>query len=353
AVVVLDADDAANAFDQLSGEMHSSTHSALHGATGFAANVPLNHLRTNLNAPLQPGAPIAQAGDAPIPASALPQPATLPLWVEAVGNWQHLDGDSNAASVDHDTGGLFVGGDHRLANGWHLGGAFGYTDSRIRVSDRRSKADADSYSLALYGGKAFQQQNGTLNVMFGGAYTWHSVDAKRAVTIGGATQHLSADYDAHTTQFFGEVGYAFPVTRNTTLEPFAGLAWRELRSESFREKGGSAALQASTNSNDVTTTTLGLRTKTAIKLNGHDASLNATLGWRHAEGDVTPTSRFAFQGGESFTVAGAPIARDAALVEVGASMMLSRNASLGISYAGQYGEGNRDHTGRISLRWRF
>jgi len=52
-------------------------------------------------------------------------------------------------------------------------------------------------------------------------------------------------------------------------------------------------------------------------------------------------------------VAGAPIARDAALVEVGASMMLSRNAALGISYAGQYGEGNRDHTGRISLRWRF
>src|SRR5690606_30940649 len=275
AVVVLDADDAANAFDQLSGEMHSSTHSALHGATGFAANVPLNHLRTNLNAPLQPGAPIAQAGDAPIPASALPQPATLPLWVEAVGNWQHLDGDSNAASVDHDTGGLFVGGDHRLANGWHLGGAFGYTDSRIRVSDRRSKADADSYSLALYGGKAFQQQSGTLNLMFGGAYTWHSVDAKRDVTIGGATQHLSADYDAQTTQFFGEVGYAFPVMRNTTLEPFAGLAWRELRSESFREKGGSAALQASTNSNDVTTTTLGLRTKTAIKLNGRDASLNA------------------------------------------------------------------------------
>src|SRR5690606_19172418 len=76
AVVAMSADDARRAYDALSGEVHASTHSALHGATGFAANVPLNHLRTNLNAPLQAGAPIAQAGEAPIPASALPQPAT-------------------------------------------------------------------------------------------------------------------------------------------------------------------------------------------------------------------------------------------------------------------------------------
>src|SRR5690606_16223086 len=149
----------------------------------------LNHLRANLDAPLQAGAPIAQAGEAPMPASALPQPATLPLWVEAVGNWQRLDDDGNAASVDHDTGGMFAGVDPRLANGGQRYGAFGYTDSRIRVSDRRSKADADSYSLALYGGKAFQQQSGTLNLMFGGAYTWRNADAKRDVTSGGTTQH--------------------------------------------------------------------------------------------------------------------------------------------------------------------
>ncbi|HEY9379681.1 MAG TPA: hypothetical protein VIQ01_00380 [Burkholderiales bacterium] len=28
-------------------------------------------------------------------------------------------------------------------------------------------------------------------------------------------------------------------------------------------------------------------------------------------------------------------------------------ASLGIGYSGQFGEDNRDHSGRVNLRWRF
>jgi outer membrane autotransporter protein len=288
-----------------------------------------------------------------VPASALPQPQILPLWVEVVGNWQRLESDGNAASVDQDTGGLFVGGDHRLDNGWHLGAAFGYTDGRIRVDDRDAKADADSYSVSLYGGKTFAQRDGTFTLMFGGAYTWHGIDSERDVSVGGANQHLTADYDAHTTQFFTELGYAFPVTAKSTLEPFAGIAWSQTRAESFDEKGGSAALSAGTNTNDLATTTLGVRGKHQLKFGAREASLGTTLGWRHAEGDIRARSSFAFDGGERFTVAGVPVARDAALVEAGARVRLSRNAALGLDYSGQFGEGNRDHSGRISLLWRL
>ena len=352
-IVTLNDAAARHSFDLLSGEVHPSSTAALQSVATLAQRLSFNHLRANLSAPLQAGAPIAQADDAPIPASALPQPDVLPLWVEVVGNWQRLESDGNAASVDQDTGGLFVGGDHRLANGWHAGGAFGYTDSRIRVDDRAAKTDADSYSLALYGGKAFAQQQGTLNVMLGGAYTWHSIDSRRDVSVGGANQHLTADYDAHTTQLFTELGYAFPVTTKNTLEPFAGLAWSQTRTESFDEKGGSAALGARSNNNELTTTTLGLRGKQALKLGAREASLGGTLGWRHAEGDIRARSSFAFDGGERFTVAGVPVARDAALVEIGAQVMLTRNAALGLNYSGQFGAGNRDHSGRVSLRWRF
>ena len=61
----------------------------------------------------------------------------------------------------------------------------------------------------------------------------------------------------------------------------------------------------------------------------------------------------AFEGGQPFTVAGAPIARNTALVELGADVMLARGTTLGLSYSGQYGEGNREHTGMLTLSWRY
>ncbi|MFJ0675722.1 autotransporter outer membrane beta-barrel domain-containing protein, partial [Bordetella bronchiseptica] len=50
---------------------------------------------------------------------------------------------------------------------------------------------------------------------------------------------------------------------------------------------------------------------------------------------------------------GAPIARDAALAGLGAELALSRSAAIGLAYIGQYGGGNREHTGSLSLRWLF
>ncbi|AZO16519.1 hypothetical protein EJ069_18445 [Mesorhizobium sp. M2A.F.Ca.ET.043.05.1.1] len=41
------------------------------------------------------------------------------------------------------------------------------------------------------------------------------------------------------------------------------------------------------------------------------------LGWRHAFGDTAPTIGVAFAGQDPFTIAGTPIARDAALIDLG------------------------------------
>ena len=354
AVAGLTAEEAAQAFNALSGEVHGSTTSALFDVGSAARTLPLRHLRANLSAGMLPGAPIAQADSgASVPPSALPQSAAQPMWVEVLGNWQRLDDDGNAASVEHNTGGIFLGGDHAIGNGWRIGGAFGYADSRIKVDARRSKADVDSYSLAAYAGKGFEQGQGKLNVLLGATHTWHGIDSERDVSVGGLNQHLKADYDAKTLQFFTEIGYALPVGNGYTIEPFVGLAWSELRTDSFSESGGSAALSAKRARNDTVTSTLGLRASVEARWGARKARLHGTLGWRHAEGDVAPRTTFAFDGGQSFTVAGTSIARNAALVELRGDVALSRNATASLSYTGQYGEGNKEHTASVNLRWRF
>lgn len=78
------------------------------------------------------------------------------------------------------------------------------------------------------------------------------------------------------------------------------------------------------------------------------------MGWQHAYGDVSPESVFTFAGGgQPFTITGAPIAKDAAVVEVGASVAIGKDATLGLSFSGQYGNGNKDSAGSLNLRVRF
>ncbi|VFR53273.1 Extracellular serine protease precursor [plant metagenome] len=340
-------------FDSLSGEAHASAKNTLLQGGTQSRSLVLNQLRANLQARNLPGAPTAAAGVSDLPPSAgsLPRSTAMPAWAQIVGNWQTLDGDGNAGRVRQHTGGLFVGADRAVGAGWRLGASLGYTDSNVRADSRASRSDVSSYSALLYGGRAFDTAWGRANLLLGGGYTWHDLSTRRQAMSQAAP--LTADYGASTTQLFAELSHAWQVRASTTLEPFVGVAWANLRTRAFSEIGGPAALSGESDSSQQTTTTLGLRAAQAFELAGRPGRVYGTLGWRHLFGDDKGESRLAFQGSQSFTVAGAPIGRDAALVELGTELAMGRNAALGVSYAGQYASGSRDHTGMVNLRWGF
>ncbi|MBB1628342.1 autotransporter outer membrane beta-barrel domain-containing protein [Achromobacter sp. UMC71] len=342
-------------FSALSGEVHATVGAGLNNLSGTVRNVPLGQLRGNLAAGSTAGAPTAAAGvsDAAPPASALPASQARPVWAQLVGNWQNIGATGNNAAARQHTGGVIAGADRDIGSGWRLGGAVGYTDSRLSVDDRASQADISSYSAILYGGKAFALGAGKLNVLAGAAYSWHDIHTRRQIGVGGLDQTLTADYGGNTTQVFTELGYAVGVANGLTMEPYAGIAWAGQRVRGFSESGGSAALSGASSTSNTTTTTLGLRGKQAVTLGTMAGSVSAGLGWRHAFGDVAPVSRLAFNAGQAFNVTGAPISRDAALVELGADLAVSRSATIGVAYAGQYASANQDHTGRLEVRWQF
>lgn len=340
------------AFNSLSGEAHASVTSSLTGLNNSVRAVPLAYLRANLGAGMRAGAPTAQLGGTPS-ASALPSSNAQPAWAEVIGNWQTWKGNGDSAQVRQNTGGVFAGVDHALGGGWRLGGALGFTDSKIRVDDRSSQADISGYSAALFGGKVFDVGTGKLNLMAGTAYTWHDISTERRASVSGVSQTLTANYGASTTQLFAEMGYALPMSERVSIEPFAGLSWSDTRNRSFSESGGSAALNGHSDSNKQTTSTLGLRGLMNFTVDQSEGRLQATLGWRHAFGDAQPQSTMSFDGGQAFTVAGAPIARDAALAELGVQTALTRNATIGLNYSGQFGGGNRENAGSVHMTWRY
>lgn len=351
AVLAMTPGQARAALKQLSGEAYASTGSVLQTQGDAVTTFPLSHLRGNLDAPMRAGRPTAQLGATS--SDALPQSGASPIWAQAFGNWSTFNGDGNASTVRQSSGGLFVGGDGDVGGGWRLGGAVGYTGSHNSISDVSSRMSVDSYTATVFGGKNFEAGPGHVRFMAGAAYTWHEIDAKRNVAAGSLNQRLESSYNASSTQLFTELGYKLPLSDAYAIEPFAGVAWNQIRTRGFQETGGSAALRGQSNTDDVTSTTLGLRGAMLIGTDSAPGRLTATVGWRHAMGDVKPTQKLAFEGGSTFTVSGVPIAKNAAVLGLGAEVAITRSTTAGVAYDAQFGSGNRQQSGMFKLMTRF
>jgi outer membrane autotransporter protein len=272
------------------------------------------------------------------------------VWAQALGAWGKLDGDGNAAKVERSLGGLFGGVDTGLGEVWRVGLAAGYTRSDVDVDARLSSAEIDSGHVAAYAGARF----GALSTRVGAALAFHDIDTQRSIVFPGFSDRASAGYDAHTSQVFGEVGYGFAL-RQIALEPFAGLAWVQVETDRFRERGGAAALVGGDDNFETGYSTLGLRVGTSYALtNGMALMPRLSLAWQHAFDDVRPAAALTFASGSTpFSVRGVPIARDSLLVEAGLDLAVSARAKIGLSYAGALADRVQDHAVKANFNWRF
>jgi subtilase-type serine protease len=346
-ILFLTGQETRNAFDLLSGEIHASVHSAFVEDSHFIRDAAGDRIR----------AAFAGVGASTVPVMAYgpegPElaPATsenFAVWGSGFGAWGHLDGDGNAARLDRSTGGFLAGGDAAIGESWRLGLLAGYSHTSIHVDDRASSGSSSNYHLGLYAGT----QRGPLGFRSGLAYTWHRIETGRSVAFAGFSDSLSADYDAGTFQAFGELGYRIDIA-SVSFEPYANLAYVNFSADGFSEDGGAAALSGKDRSSDTTFTTIGLRASTALTLGSVSTTARGGIGWRHAFGDVVPQTALAFTGGSSFAVEGAPIARNAAVIEAGLDVNLTDKATIGLAYQGQLASDAQEHGFNAKLGMRF
>ncbi|WP_293718782.1 autotransporter domain-containing protein [Stappia sp.] len=348
-------------FDSLSGEVHASLQSSLVEGARMLRTTVNNRLRSSGAGGAAPVVPIlgyAAASGTGSPADrvlAAPAPEAADRWAvwgEGFGSWTRKDGNGNAASVSENTGGFLIGADVAAFEETRLGVFAGYSRTELNVAARGSSASADSYHLGAYGGSSFAAGAGVLSLRGGASYSWSDIESDRTVAVGALVGAPTAGYRAGTAQVFGEAGWAFDMGPGT-VEPFAGLAWVGLDTDGFTEAGGAAALAGQSQDMSTAFTTLGARGSASVGLGTLPLELTGALGWRHAFGDVTPLTTASFAGGTPFTVAGAPISRDAAFVEAGASLSLNDSARLSLGYSGQIAEDAREHslTARLSARF--
>ena len=320
AVVQLDAPTARAAFDALSGEVHPSIRTAM-----------IEDSRLPREAVLR-----ALSGDGP---------DGVHSWAQGFGNWGHSDGDGNAAGIDRDTGGFIIGVDTALGANWRLGVAGGYTRTDLRIPTRASAANADQVHVLAYAGAAY----GPVRIRIGGGYAHAALGTVRSAGFPGFSDSLSARYDGSVVQGFGELAYRLNAGHGS-IEPFAGLNAANARTDGFTEHGGAAALAGDRANETIVQSAAGLRAATAPTA---PVSFNALVAWKHNYGDLTPLSALRFAGHDPFLIAGTPLARDSAAVDLGLTWHLTARLSLAATYSGVFGDGVRDHAAKGGLQLNF
>ena len=346
ALAFLPNDTAARAaFDQLSGEQHASVQTALLEDSRFVREAANDRL---LGAFCTPGAATLATASNTTPskeAAAACAPATDNVaWGRVFGSTGYFSGDGNAQQLNRDTSGFFVGTDTTIASGWRVGGMGGYSHSTMDASSGSSSSD--NYHLGVYGGKHWD----ATSLRLGASYTWHRLDTQRSATFSGFADSLSSKYHAGTTQVFGELGHRMEVGHGIAAEPFAGLAYVNVKTDGFTEQGGLAALTGSAAHADVTFSTLGVRFSSPLAEN---ARLRGMVGWRHSFGEVVPASNQALNRGQPFTVWGVPMAKDVAAVELGVETDVRSNLNVSVSYAGQYANNLHDNGIKLAMTYKF
>jgi subtilase-type serine protease len=325
----------------LSSAAYSATLNQLAGQTPTAAitdvTLTMNNFLTTMfdfSAPgrREVGAPMAFAPEAPVdPEVALAYAAVTPkgkmvtkappmvyeprwsTWASGFGGHSRLDGDAATGSQNFkgDIWGGAGGVDYRLSPDSVVGFAISGGETRFSLDAGLGSGRTDFFQGGGYG----KLRYGNIYVAGAAAFGVHNVTTDRTVTIGPASEHLTADFSASSVAGRVEGGYRFDVAYYYGITPYAAVQVQSVHTPGYTEvasagAGGTAQTFAS---QDTTST----RTELGSWL---DTRVNAVLfrgraAWLHEyNNDVSITGGFAAFPSPNFVVTGARRPGDAALL---------------------------------------
>ena len=202
---------------------------------------------------------------------------------------------------------------------------------------------------------------GAFDLKLGAIAASSDTHTNRTISFPMFSGTAGSSYGGYAAQGFAEASYHLPwhwtiwsmlpglESLSVSYEPFLQEAIIHLGQDRYAETafatgfGGAAGLIGASRDYDIGTTTLGLRTEYKLAaLPGF--TLRTLNGWRYAYGDVRPSVSQSFAGAfGSFTVAGVPVDRNAFGSETNLDYAVSSAVTVGLSYAGQFGNRSSDN----------
>jgi uncharacterized protein with beta-barrel porin domain len=316
------------------------------GQGGGGASAPLGYAQQPKPADDSPFASLDQMiegrnADLATKAPVGPAPMIDPnlIWVRGAGRWANYDGVNGGPGASLQTGAVFAGVDLPVSPDFRIGFAGGWSDSRFDMDDNSGTLDADAWHASLYATGA------SGNWRTKGIVTYERYDLSSRRPVEFDTQTARADYNADHVEALGELSYVQQVGANTAVEPYvsAGVSWVQV--DGFTEKvNGNDYLSADQQEETWPYTLIGMRLMGAMNVGSVLVNPMVDLGWRHVFGDTDPDLVYEGLDGESFAVAGMPIAEDSLVVQAGFDAAFTSGWRTSLKYKGDIAQTAQQHT---------
>ncbi len=245
------------------------------------------------------------------------------VWLQALSNDANQDERRGVAGYDADSHGIAVGADGQLNADTAVGLAYSYLDTDVK-SDLGSKTKVTGHALTVYGNWAHDNWFVDTSLMYG----WNDSESKRYI----AGTRAKADYDSDVFGVSALAGYSLRLMPDVVLEPQVGARYANVKMESYREKGSSAALNVGSQRYEVGELGMGARLAAAFAVGAGSLEPEAKLmAWHDVIGDKVATQSAFVLGGDSFTSRGTTPVSDSYELGLGANYRMGA-WSVGGSY---------------------
>ena len=282
-----------------------------------------------LNGPTGTGGKELRAPEA-APAPAGPVDRRFGAFITGVGEFSRVSNTANARGYDLATGGFTLGADYRLTPAITVGLSTGYARTGANLTGG-GRVTVDGAKLGAYG--TYFDEGLYVDAALQGGY--NSYDTRRTALRGTATGSTTGS----EVNALIATGYDF-TSDALRIGPTASFQYTHLGLGGFRESGSLVPLNLPAQSSDSTRTAIGLKAAYEFRLaSGVVVRPEGRLAWQHELGDIAYgiNARLANGGGKVFTVQGAEIGRDSALLGLGVSVLWSERTAAYLFYDGEVG----------------
>lgn len=293
-----------------------------------------------------------------VPASGVSTGEAAPsraAWGQAFGGHASQDARGDIDGYRANYGGLLIGADRELDDYWTVGGAFGYTNTRIDSSGDTDGNRTRINAYGLFGYAGYTGARWYANVSAGAIAQRY--DTTRQVAFPGFAGTTSGEFDGE--QYVARIEAGYPLAAGAyTVTPIGGLIYSYLHQDAYTETGGNgAALAVGTAHATSVRSLLGAKLERGFQTASGLLTPFVQLQWSHEYNRSRQSLSAGFaadpSGATLFSTVGARPVADMAVLYVGATLLRGNTLNLTARYGLEAGGGFTSHTGSLQVRKLF
>lgn len=284
-------------------------------------------------------------------ADAPPASGGWSVWGGVYGGVADISGASSTGSHDTDTnvGGIATGWDYDVTPDTRVGLAIAGGQTNWDLDSNLGSGDSTFFQLGGYGTQHF----GATYLSLAAAYAWHSMSTDRRVNVDGS-EKLDADFDASNLAGRIEAGYRVDAGGQIGVTPYAAFQAQAVYMPGYKEDGGSFALAYSSETATALRSEVGLGIDMGLGADPSVARIFGRAAWAHDwNSDASVQASFASLDMSTFTVNGAEMPDNIALVTAGAEFGLTEATELAATFDGEFGDGYQSYAGSVTLSYNW